>query len=149
MCGALKDADWFDESNEEGVAWREKCNQTALSDMVEYLRNLSMGVAILDGTNGSHAKRLRILQMVCLLLSVTTHRALLQMRSQGVSVYFIEVDSDNQGFLSQQYQLAASTMPDYQDMGDNEAVYSCRSPSRSRFIGNRLPQAGCSVLDVL
>jgi hypothetical protein len=64
MCGALKDADWFDENNEEGVAWREKCNQAALSDMVEYMRNLSMGVAILDGTNGSHAKRLRILQMV-------------------------------------------------------------------------------------
>jgi hypothetical protein len=49
------------------------------------------------------------------------------MRSQGVSVYFIEVDSDNQGFLSQQYQLAASTMPDYQDMGDNEAVSDCSS----------------------
>jgi hypothetical protein len=64
MCGALKDADWFNENNAEGVAWREKCNHAALSDMVEYLRNLSMGVAILDATNGTHEKRLRILQMV-------------------------------------------------------------------------------------
>ena len=64
MCGALKDADWFNENNTEGVAWREKCNQAALSDMSEYLRNISMGVAILDASNGSHSKRLRILQLV-------------------------------------------------------------------------------------
>lgn len=44
------------------------------------------------------------------------------MRSQGVSVYFIEVDNDHQGFLSQQYQLAASTMPDYQGINGYEAV---------------------------
>lgn len=67
MCGALKDADWFNENNAEGVAWREKCNQAALSDMSEYLRNLSMGVAILDASNGTHAKRLNILQMVLLI----------------------------------------------------------------------------------
>jgi hypothetical protein len=64
MCGALKDADWFNDSNEEGVEWRNKCNQAALSDMSEYLHNVTMGVAILDATNGSHEKRLTILQMV-------------------------------------------------------------------------------------
>lgn len=70
MCGALKDADWFNDNNTEGVAWREKCNQAALSDMTEYLRNISMGVAILDASNGTHAKRLKVLQMVYFIISL-------------------------------------------------------------------------------
>ena len=44
------------------------------------------------------------------------------MRSQGVSVCFIEVDNDNQSFLTEQYKKAATTMPDYEGMEGYEAV---------------------------
>lgn len=44
------------------------------------------------------------------------------MRSQGVSVCFIDVDNHNQTFLSEQYKIAATTMPDYQGMEGYDAV---------------------------
>jgi len=111
MCGAIKDADWFNDKNSEAMAWRLKCNQAALSDMVEFLENVSFGVAILDGTNGTHEKRLNICQM---------------MRSRGVNVQFIEVDNNNPTFLTEQYKIAVQSMPDYEGMSDYEAEVDYR-----------------------
>ena len=64
MCGAIKDADWFNDGNLEAVEWRNRCNFQALSDCMEFLQNVSFGVAILDGTHGTHVKRLKVLQSV-------------------------------------------------------------------------------------
>lgn len=44
------------------------------------------------------------------------------MRSQGVSVCFIDVDNQNQTFLTEQYRIAATTMPDYKGMEGYQAV---------------------------
>jgi hypothetical protein len=64
ICGAIKDADWFDDNNEEAFKWRMICNEQALSDCNDFLENLKCGVAILDGTNGSHFKRANIQKRV-------------------------------------------------------------------------------------
>ena len=64
MCGKLKDADWFDATNEEAVAMRNLVYRTAINDMVEFLQANSHGVAILDTTAPTHEKRLQIYKTV-------------------------------------------------------------------------------------
>lgn len=44
------------------------------------------------------------------------------MRSQGVKVLFIEVQNDSAEFLRYQFEKAAETMPDYQNMPNHEAA---------------------------
>lgn len=53
----LKDAEWFDPTNEEGLAMRNECNQMAIRDMIAFLGDLSLGVAIFDTTNPTHERR--------------------------------------------------------------------------------------------
>lgn len=65
LCGAIKDADWFSENNTEAMEWRNICNHQALSDCSAFLENVTCGIAIIDGTNGTHEKRRKIQNLVC------------------------------------------------------------------------------------
>ena len=47
-CGALKDAAWFDNTNEEGVRLRDQCNKLALADLVTFLEENKNAVGIND-----------------------------------------------------------------------------------------------------
>ena len=44
ICGAIKDATWFDNTNSEGVAMRDMCNKRVLEDAFEFLEKHHNGV---------------------------------------------------------------------------------------------------------
>ena len=44
ICGAIKDAAWFDITNEEGVAMRDMCNKRVLEDAFNFLEEHHNGV---------------------------------------------------------------------------------------------------------
>lgn len=64
----LKDAEWFDPTNEEGLAMRNECNQMAIRDMIAFLGDLSLGVAIFDTTNPTHERRKNMKHEVSIIL---------------------------------------------------------------------------------
>jgi 6-phosphofructo-2-kinase len=64
ICGALKDAEWFDPANEEASHLRDDCQTAAINDMIQFLNLHSNGVAILDSTNSTLDRRSRLVNMV-------------------------------------------------------------------------------------
>ena len=62
--GAVQDAEWFDVSNEHANQLRDECHQHAINDMVGFLNLHSNGVAILDATNTTAARRKRVVDEV-------------------------------------------------------------------------------------
>ena len=44
ICGAINDAAWFDNTNEEGVGMRDMCNKQVLEDVFEFLEKHHNGV---------------------------------------------------------------------------------------------------------
>ena len=64
LCGTLQDAEWFDSTNAAALEMRNLCNRTAINDIVQFLSVNSHGVAILDSTNPTHARRLKLFQTV-------------------------------------------------------------------------------------
>lgn len=70
MCGALKDADWFDISNLEAKKLREEVNKAALKDALVFLQNHENGLVMLDSTNPTHTRRLNIVrEVIAIILS--------------------------------------------------------------------------------
>jgi hypothetical protein len=112
ICAGIKDAEWFDNNNIEARTLRDQCNGQALEDMLTFLRENKTGVAILDSTNPTHERRLKLVNA---------------MRPVGAKVMFIEVLNDNEHFLTEQYLHTANTSPDYTNMNTDAAVLDYRS----------------------
>ena len=64
ICGALKDADWFDSTNTEAAALRSLVNETAINDMMNFLESHINGVVILDSTNPTRERRRKLFEKV-------------------------------------------------------------------------------------
>jgi hypothetical protein len=64
ICGGLKDAEWFDPTNAEGLEMRTLCNRTAIRDMVEFMNEHPTAISILDSTNPTHIRRVYLQQQV-------------------------------------------------------------------------------------
>ena len=64
MCGQLQDAEWFDPDNADAQERRAACNDACINDMIEFLNSRSTGVVILDSTNPTHARRLKLVKRV-------------------------------------------------------------------------------------
>jgi tRNA uridine 5-carbamoylmethylation protein Kti12 len=63
-CGALKDAEWFDPTNQEAQTLRSQTNAIVYADLIQFLNENANGVAILDSTNHSHERRNKLLKQV-------------------------------------------------------------------------------------
>ncbi len=64
MCGAMKDAEWFDPSNAEALNMRFECNKAAIDDMLKYLSSQQSAVAVFDSSNPTHQRRSYLHKMV-------------------------------------------------------------------------------------
>lgn len=111
ICGAIKDAEWFDSNNVEANKWRSICNEKASDDLREFLLEHSNGIGILDGTNPTHKRRFELIK---------------KLRPSGAKILFIEVTNDDQTFLTEQYECAVTSHPDYQGLSSNDAVVDYR-----------------------
>lgn len=70
MCGALKDAEWFDPNNADALALRNECNKAAICDMASFIASHNNCVAILDSTNPTHERRAYLMKMVSIPLFI-------------------------------------------------------------------------------
>ncbi len=57
MYSEIIDADWFDPTNQEAKAKREDVNKQVVIDMIAFLNEHDNGIAIMDSTNPTHARR--------------------------------------------------------------------------------------------
>ena len=64
LVGSNVPAEFFDHSNEEFVAKREKACDAALGDLAEFMKQDGVRVGILDSTNCTHERRTRIRKAV-------------------------------------------------------------------------------------
>eukprot|EP01033_Poteriospumella_lacustris_P007119 gene7119-5122_t len=103
LCGGLKDAEWFDLSNQEALALRTQCNQAAIRDMELFLSECDNGVAILDSTNPTHQRRVN--------LKTAMHNI-------GAKVMFIEVYNEDEQFLASHYRSTVQYSADYAGLCD-------------------------------
>lgn len=55
--GVISEAEWFDPNNQAANEIREICLNAVVDDLVTFLQNNSSGVAVLDATNPTHARR--------------------------------------------------------------------------------------------
>lgn len=111
MYGAVQDAEWFDSTNEKGNAARSACNAKVTDDLIAFINANDNCVAILDSTNPTHERRRKFVQKV---------------RPTGAKIVFIEVMSDNEAFLSDQYTAAVHQHPDYEGLCKKEALLDYR-----------------------
>jgi predicted kinase len=101
VCGALKDAEWFNPENIEATQLRHECNKMAIDDMVSYLNSSSQGVVIFDATNHTIERRADLVEKI---------------KPTGAKILWIEVSNDNEIGLTEIYKTAATTSPDYEGM---------------------------------
>lgn len=64
LYGERHDAEWFDPHNEEANQLRESCQNAATVDTVDFLNKNPNGVAIIDSTNATFARRQKLIRMV-------------------------------------------------------------------------------------
>jgi len=107
MCSVI-DSEWFDPQNAVARAEKERVNNAVIEHMVEFLNKHSNGIAIMDSTNPTHERRMKVLKTI-------------QERT-GAKVMFIEVINENAQFLENQCQAAAATGPDYQGKSSASSV---------------------------
>lgn len=104
--GEVQDATFFDPSNKEGFAARQRALVAALEDMESWLDSDSSQVAIFDATN-----------------STSERRNFLRDRLHGrVQYMFLESICNDQTVLEQNYRLKMRFSPDYQGMDMDAAL---------------------------
>lgn len=107
MCGAMKEAEFFDPNNKEAVAKRDECNRAAIKDMVHFLETHDSAVAIMDSSSPTHERR-----------------AYLKNAAQaiGAKVMFIEVNNDSEEFLAKHYRTTVEYSDDYTGLDADSKV---------------------------
>lgn len=101
MCSDVIDADWFDPTNKEATAKREEVHQQVIKDMILFLNEHNNGIAIMDSTNHTHARREDLHKSVLyLLLSMPT----CQQYNHKISLVFVcEPNADPTANRSESY----------------------------------------------
>lgn len=111
LFGDYHAADWFDPSNEEACHLRDSCQNAATVDTVEFLNKNSNGVAIIDSTNATSARRQKLISMI---------------RTTGAKIMWIEVTNEDEAFLAKQYLNVVNYSPDYVGVQDADAFSDYR-----------------------
>lgn len=109
--GGMKDADWFDPTNAEACDIRQRCNELAIRDMIDFLNQHQNVVVIMDSTNHTHERRANILQT---------------MHAHGTKTLFIEVQNENEKYLTALYRDVSVTSPDYEGINNEHAEQDLR-----------------------
>ncbi|GKY92858.1 6-phosphofructo-2-kinase 1, variant 3 [Mayamaea pseudoterrestris] len=109
LCGAQMPSRFYDPTNEEGRAARQMACDTALADLVEYMKQDGVRVAAFDATNSTMLRRRHILNAI---------------RSSGLGVkkMFIESICDQEELLDENIKKVKLSTPDYRDMDPEEAM---------------------------
>ncbi|XP_076058830.1 6-phosphofructo-2-kinase/fructose-2,6-bisphosphatase 1-like isoform X2 [Oratosquilla oratoria] len=99
--------DFFDHTNREGNAIRNKCALDALQDVCEWLQSGGM-VAVYDATNTTRARRELIHQVIC--------------HQMGFKLFFLESICSDPEIINTNIMECKVTNPDYANMEKEDAV---------------------------
>lgn len=108
----LKEAHWFDPSHAEGAAIRSTVNECVVAEVITFLNAHDNGIAILDSTNPTHARRSDLVKKI--------HT------ETGAKVMFIEVINEDVKFLENQYNVIANRSPEYAGMSASSSLADYR-----------------------
>lgn len=112
MLGAEAMADFFDNDNAEALAQREKVAKATLDDMVHWLRTSKGRVAFFDATNTTLARRKWVYN---------------ELVEADLDSFFIENVCEDEAFIDRNIRAAKTSMPDYDNMSEEEAVKDFRA----------------------
>jgi hypothetical protein len=114
LCGSQMPSHFYDHANQEGQAARQMACDTALADLIEYMKEGSgVRVAALDATNSTRERRRHILKT-------------LQDSGLGVKKMFIESICDQEELLEENIRKVKLSTPDYRDMEEEVAMEDFR-----------------------
>mmetsp|Transcript_5548 Transcript_5548/g.7097 ORF Transcript_5548/g.7097 Transcript_5548/m.7097 type:complete len:482 (+) Transcript_5548:296-1741(+) len=113
MYGAKMPASFYDHHNEENVAKRRETCDKALSDLVAYMKQDGVRLAIYDATNSTAESRAKVLKR-------------LADEKIGVKKMFMEVICDDDKFLEENIRAVQASTPDYKDVDPEEALEDFR-----------------------
>jgi len=120
LIGTHLNAKFFDHSNQQNVAIRTSACNTALDDLIDFMKLDGVRLAIYDATDVIRSRRKEILHIL-----------------ETAEVYskkiFIETICDDESVLKQHIQMVQASAPDYQNM-DPESVVEDYMERRSYYM---------------
>ena len=129
LCGAQMPSHFYDPTNEEGRAARQMACDTALADLVEYMKQDGVRIAAFDATNSTKLRRRHILNAIA-------------SSGLGVKKMFIESICDQEELLEENIRKVKLSTPDYRDMDPDEAIADFKQ-RRAEYIKVYEPVDDC------
>ena len=102
-------ASFYDPNNEEAVAQRTMACNAALDDMIEFMAQDGVRLAVYDATNSTRERRKHIIKV-------------LQERGIGAKKMFLETICDDKELLMENIRTVKLSTPDYRGVDEEEAL---------------------------
>jgi predicted kinase len=109
MFGAQLPASFYDNDNIEAVKSRNKVCDAAMDDMIEFMKEDGVRVAVYDATNSLKENRTKILKR-------------LKDENVGVKKMFLEVVVDDEKVLEENIRTVKMSTPDYKGVDSDQAM---------------------------
>jgi 6-phosphofructo-2-kinase/fructose-2,6-biphosphatase 2 len=109
MIGTHLNAKFFDHSNQDNVAIRTSACNSALEDLINFMKLDGVRLAIYDATDVSRSRRKEIL-------------GILEKAEVFSKKIFLETICDDESVLKQHVQMVQASAPDYQNMDPQKVV---------------------------
>lgn len=109
MFGAQLPASFYDANNAEGLKSRNKICDTAITDMIEFMKDDGVRLAVYDATNSLKENREKILKR-------------LKDANIGCKKIFLEVVVDDQKLLEENIRNVKLSTPDYKGVDPDKAL---------------------------
>lgn len=125
LCGAQMPATFYDPTNKQAFAARLMACNAALADMINYLKQDGVRVAVFDATNSTRERRQHIL-------------ATLEQSGIGAKKMFVESICDSSELLEENIRKVKLSTPDYRGMDPEKAMHDFRE-RREQYMSVYVP----------
>eukprot|EP00568_Trieres_chinensis_P003977 CAMPEP_0183291858 /NCGR_PEP_ID=MMETSP0160_2-20130417/1128_1 /TAXON_ID=2839 ORGANISM="Odontella Sinensis, Strain Grunow 1884" /NCGR_SAMPLE_ID=MMETSP0160_2 /ASSEMBLY_ACC=CAM_ASM_000250 /LENGTH=548 /DNA_ID=CAMNT_0025452717 /DNA_START=127 /DNA_END=1773 /DNA_ORIENTATION=- len=109
LCGSQQPASFYDHSNAEALAQRNMACNAALTDMIEYIKQDGVRMAVYDATNSTRERRRHLIKT-------------LNDAGVGAKKIFVESMCDDEALLEQNIKTVKLSTPDYKGVDPKEAL---------------------------
>jgi len=109
LCGSQLPASFFDPNNADGLEKRHKACEAATADLVTYMKQDGVRLAIYDATNNLQENRAKILRR-------------LKEENIGAKILFLEAIVDDKVMLEENIRTVKLSTPDYKGVDSDQAL---------------------------
>jgi broad specificity phosphatase PhoE/predicted kinase len=138
LCGAQMPSTFYDPTNATAFRARLMACNAALADMIDYLKQDGVRVAVFDATNSTRERRSHILET-------------LQQSGIGAKQMFVESICDSTELLEENIKKVKLSTPDYRGMKEEDALEDFRK-RRQQYMSVYVPideSDGCSYVKII